>query len=55
LVPNAAVPEKLLLSLRIDGHCAFFDCTEFDGGKDEKLAGLFGCRYQKKTGARAGN
>jgi hypothetical protein len=29
LFPNAAVPLKLLLSLRVDGHCAFFDCTEF--------------------------
>jgi hypothetical protein len=45
----------LLVSLRIDGHCVFFDCTEFGGSKDEKLAGLFGCRYQKKTGARTGN
>src|ERR1700689_2655324 len=31
LFPNAAVPLKLLLSLRIDSHCAFFDCTEFGG------------------------
>jgi len=23
LVPDAAVPEKLLLRLRIDGHCVF--------------------------------
>jgi len=30
LFPNAAVPQKLLLSLRIDGHCVFFDCTEFN-------------------------
>ena len=29
LFPNAAVPKKLLLSLRVDGHGAFFDCTEF--------------------------
>src|SRR5580700_7798154 len=29
LLPNAAVPAKLLLSLRIDGHSVFFDCTEF--------------------------
>jgi hypothetical protein len=28
LLPNAAMPLKLLLSLRIDGHGAFFDCTE---------------------------
>jgi hypothetical protein len=55
LFPNAAVPEKLLVSLRVDGHCTFSDCTEFDSTRDEKLAGLFGCRYQKKTGARPGN
>lgn len=55
LLPNAAMPEKLLVSLRIDGHGVFFDCTEFGGSRDEKLAGLFGCRYQKKTGARTGN
>jgi hypothetical protein len=55
LFPNAAVPEKLLVSLRIDSHCAFFDCTEFVGSRDEKLARLFGWRYQKKTGARTGN
>jgi hypothetical protein len=55
LLPNAAVQEKLLVSLRIGGHCAFFDCTEFGGGRDEKLAGLFGCRYQKKTVARTSN
>ena len=29
LLPNAAMPKKLLLSLRIDSHCVFFDCTEF--------------------------
>src|ERR1700751_1143044 len=29
LVPNTAVPLKLLLSLCIYGHCAFFNCTEF--------------------------
>src|SRR5580704_17249578 len=55
LLPNAAVPEKLLVSLCVDGHCAFPDCTEFDSVSDEKLAELFGCRYQKKTGARPGN
>ena len=33
LRPNAAVPEKLLLGLRIDGHGAFFDCTEFGGSR----------------------
>src|SRR5277367_4167477 len=55
LLPHAAVPEKLLVSLRVDGHCAFSDCTEFDSASDEKLAGLFGCRYQMKTGARPGN
>lgn len=54
-LPNAAVPEKLLVSLRIDSHCVFFDCTEFSGGSDEKLGGLFGCRYQKRTGGRPGN
>jgi len=31
LLPNAAVPEKLLLGLRVDGHCAFFDCTYLGG------------------------
>jgi len=31
LLPNAAMPEKLLVSLRIDGHGVFFDCTEFGG------------------------
>ena len=55
LLPNAAVPEKLLVSLRIDGHCVFFDCTEFGGSLKEKLAALFGCRYQKKTSGRPGN
>jgi hypothetical protein len=29
LLPNTAVPKKLLLSLRIDSHGVFFDCTEF--------------------------
>src|SRR5690242_9973384 len=33
LLPNAAVPQKLLLSLRIHGHGAFLDCTEFRGGE----------------------
>jgi hypothetical protein len=46
------VPEKLLVSLRVNGHCAFSDCTEFGSASDEKLAELFGCRYQKKTSAR---
>jgi hypothetical protein len=55
LLPNAAVPEKLLVSLRIDGHCVFFDCTEFGGSLKGKLAALFGCRYQEKTDARPGN
>ena len=55
LLPNPAVPEKLLVSLCVDGHCAFPDCTEFDSARDEKLVGLFGCRYQKKTGERPGN
>ena len=32
LLPNAAVPKKLLLGLRIDAHFAFFDCTEFGAG-----------------------
>lgn len=31
LFPDAAMPEKLLVSLRIDSHCVFFDCTEFGG------------------------
>jgi len=38
LFPNAAVSKKLLLSLRVDGHGAFFDCTEF-GGKGASKAG----------------
>lgn len=54
-LPNLAVSEKLLVSLRVDGHCVFFDCTEFGGGLKQKLAALFGCRYQKKAGARPGN
>jgi hypothetical protein len=48
------MPLKLLLCLRIDGHCAFFDCTEFGGRGHKKLAALFGCRYQKKTGDTPG-
>jgi len=55
LFPNAAVPLKLLLSLRIDVHCGFFDCTEFGVPGRKKLAALFDCRYQKKTGARPRN
>ena len=41
LLPNAAVPQKLFLSLRIHGHGAFLDCTEFRGGEPRKLARWF--------------
>lgn len=36
LFPNAAVPKKLLLGLRIDAHFVFFDCTEFGAGGGSK-------------------
>jgi hypothetical protein len=38
LFPNAAVPKQLLLSLCVDDHGAFFDCTEF-GDKGAGKAG----------------
>jgi hypothetical protein len=41
LIPNAAVPQKLFLSLRVDGHGWFFDCTEFGEAGLEKLAKMF--------------
>src|SRR5580704_13867144 len=40
LLPNAAVPKKLLLSLRLDGHGAFFDCTEFGDKRAGKAGAL---------------
>ena len=41
LLPNAAVPEKLLVSLRIDSHSTFFYCTGFNGIEPRKLAQWF--------------
>lgn len=40
-IPDAAVPQKLFLSLFVDGHGWFFDCTGFGEAGLEKLARMF--------------